>query len=48
MDEHRIDFLQNGGNFRPIFLRKNGHILRNVSQNVLKCNWIVITVALLL
>ena len=46
MDAHRNGPLRNGGNFRPIFFHKNSHILQKVSQNVLKCNWIVITVAM--
>ena len=37
MDEHRNDHLRN---------KKNSHILQNVPQNVLKCDWIVITVAM--
>ena len=28
------------------FFHKNNHILQNVPQNVLKCNWIVITGAM--
>ena len=46
MDEHRNGPVRNGCNFRPIFFHKNSHILQNVPQNVLKCNWIVITVAM--
>ena len=28
------------------FFHKNSYILQNMPQNVLKCNWIVITVAM--
>ena len=46
MDEHRNGALQNGGNFRPFFFIKNSPILQNMPQNVPKCNYIVITVAM--
>ena len=39
MDEHRNGPLRNVGN-------KNSHILQIVPQNVLKCDWIVITVTM--
>ena len=48
MNEHRNGPLPNGGNFRPIFFHKNSHILQNLPLNVLKCNWIVIAVAMAL
>ena len=45
MEEHRNGPLRNGCHFRPIF-HKNSHILQNVSQNLLNCSWIVITVTM--
>ena len=47
MDEHTNGPLWNGGNFRPFFfLHKNSHVLPKGPQSVLKCNLIVITVAM--
>ena len=45
MDEHKMVFCETEG-ISGRFLYKNSHILQNVPQNLLKCNFIVITAAM--